>query len=80
MLAYINSTMQTGIGSPIDSAMVNCVKKKGCEDDGEEDGQDNLRGWTKLGELAFDSSRRLLSVLVGRSKTSVSDDTRQQFE
>ena len=80
MLAYINSTMQTGVRSPIDSAVVNYVTKKRFEDDGEEDGQDNLRGWAKLGELAFDSSRRLLSVLVGRSKTSVSDGTSQQFE
>lgn len=80
MLAYINSTMQMGVRSPIDSAVVNYVKKKRCEDDGEEDDQDDLRGWTKLGELAFDSSRRLLSVLVGRSKTSVSDETTQQIE
>jgi Mg2+-importing ATPase len=81
MLAYINSVMQTGVRSPIDGAVVNYVKKKtkGCGDDEKDGGDDeDLHGWTKLGELAFDSTRRLLSILVGRSKTS--DDSSQQFE
>ncbi|KAG1752865.1 E1-E2 ATPase-domain-containing protein [Suillus lakei] len=61
-LAYINSSLQTGSRSPIDHAIVDFVN---------ESGQDIFKGipgdgWVKQGEVPFDSSRRLLSVLVSR--------------
>ncbi|KAG2342843.1 Mg-transporting ATPase [Suillus weaverae] len=60
-LAYINSSLQTGSRSPIDHAIVDYVhenKDVFTEIPGE--------GWAKQGEVPFDSSRRLLSVLVSR--------------
>ncbi|KIK46770.1 hypothetical protein CY34DRAFT_800114 [Suillus luteus UH-Slu-Lm8-n1] len=61
-LAYINSSLQTGSRSPIDHAIVDFVN---------ESEQDTFTyiprdGWVKQGEVPFDSSRRLLSVLVSR--------------
>lgn len=62
-LAYINSSLQTGSRSPIDHAIVDFV------DQSEQDVFTDIPrdGWVKQGEVPFDSSRRLLSVLVSRS-------------
>ncbi|KAG1790502.1 Mg-transporting ATPase [Suillus plorans] len=61
-LAYINSSLQTGSRSPIDHAIVDFV------DQSEQDIFTDIPGdgWIKQGEVPFDSSRRLLSVLVSR--------------
>lgn len=61
-LAYINSSLQTGSRSPIDHAIVDFV------DESEQDIFTDIPGdgWVKRGEVPFDSSRRLLSVLVSR--------------
>lgn len=61
-LAYINSSLQTGSRSPIDHAIVDFV------DQNEQDMFTDIPrdGWVKQGEVPFDSSRRLLSVLVSR--------------
>ncbi|KAJ7483116.1 Mg-transporting ATPase [Mycena galericulata] len=55
-LAYLNAAMQTGTRSPIDSAIVQYAANAAAAVD--------LGVWTKLGEIPFDSTRRLLSVLV----------------
>jgi len=61
-LAYINSSLQTGSRSPIDHAIVDFVNQS------EQDIFTDIPrdGWVKQGEVPFDSSRRLLSVLVSR--------------
>lgn len=61
-LAYINSSLQTGSRSPIDHAIVDFV------DQNEQDMFTDIPrdGWVKQGEVPFNSSRRLLSVLVSR--------------
>jgi len=61
-LAFINSSLQTGTRSPIDRAIVDYV----CNHEGslEGDWQDD---WLKHGEVPFDSTRRLLSVLVAKA-------------
>ncbi|KAG2043361.1 Mg-transporting ATPase [Suillus americanus] len=61
-LAYINSSLQTGSRSPIDHAIVDFVNQS------EQDFFTDIPrdGWVKQGEVPFDSSRRLLSVLVSR--------------
>ncbi|KAG1890145.1 Mg-transporting ATPase [Suillus subluteus] len=61
-LAYINSSLQTGSRSPIDHAIVDSVNQS------EQDIFTDIPrdGWVKQGEVPFDSSRRLLSVLVSR--------------
>jgi Mg2+-importing ATPase len=61
-LAYINSSLQTGSRSPIDHAIVDFVNES------EQDIFTDIPGdgWVKQGEIPFDSSRRLLSVLVSR--------------
>ena len=66
-LAFINSSLQTGTRSPIDRAIVDYV----CNHEGslEGDWQDD---WQKHGEVPFDSTRRLLSVLV--TKASMDED------
>jgi P-type Mg2+ transporter len=72
-LAYVNSVMQTGTRSPIDSAVVEYMKKRL---DMEDFKDVNLEGWVKLGEIPFDSSRRLLSVLASRPRSGEGGDTR----
>ncbi|KAF8443023.1 Mg-transporting ATPase [Boletus edulis BED1] len=58
-LSFINSLLQTGSRSPIDRAILDYVGE-------EEKGtlSDELDGWSKLGEVPFDSTRRMLSVLA----------------
>jgi Mg2+-importing ATPase len=66
MLAYINSLLQTGTRSPIDRAIVDFVNE---HEDKSESGvlsEALAYGWIKQGEVPFDSTRRLLSVLVSR--------------
>ncbi|KIJ64405.1 hypothetical protein HYDPIDRAFT_111717 [Hydnomerulius pinastri MD-312] len=62
-LAFINSLLQTGTRSPIDRAIVDHVRadEKGSFDDAQRE------GWHKHGEVPFDSTRRLLSVLVSHT-------------
>ncbi|KAG1751439.1 Mg-transporting ATPase [Suillus paluster] len=62
LLAFINSSLQTGSRSPIDRAIVDFVNES------EQDIFIDILGdgWVKQGEVPFDSSRRLLSVLVSR--------------
>ncbi|KAG0700830.1 Mg-transporting ATPase [Suillus ampliporus] len=61
-LAYINSLLQTGSRSPIDRAIVDFVNES------EQDIFTDILGdsWVKQGEVPFDSTRRLLSVLVSQ--------------
>ncbi|KAG2340873.1 Mg-transporting ATPase [Suillus weaverae] len=68
-LAYINSSLQTGSRSPIDYAIVDFVNES------EQDIVTDIPGdgWVKQGEVPFDSSRRLLSVLVSRPGGDGSD-------
>jgi len=59
-LSFINSSLQTGSRSPIDRAILDYVN---------EEGKDALcdvlpHDWTKLGEVPFDSTRRMLSILA----------------
>ncbi|KAL4064158.1 hypothetical protein V8B97DRAFT_1876143 [Scleroderma yunnanense] len=60
-LAFINSSLQTGSRSPIDRAIVDYVHNN----EGFIEG-DWHKEWCKNGEVPFDSTRRLLSVLVSR--------------
>jgi Mg2+-importing ATPase len=53
-LAYLNSSYETGIRSPLDTAILAVA---GFDAD----------GWEKLDEMPFDFERRRLSVVVGRS-------------
>jgi P-type Mg2+ transporter len=53
-LAYLNSSYETGIRSPLDTAI---LAVSGLDTD----------GWEKLDEMPFDFERRRLSVVVGRS-------------
>ena len=65
-LSFINSFLQTGSRSPIDRAILDYV-------DEDEKGTFNdvqLDSWSKLGEVPFDSTRRMLSVLVRRPSTA----------
>ena len=73
-LAYLNSALQTGTRSPIDGAIVDFVAE-GLEksaqqhsSQGEGDGDVKLEEWLKLAEVPFDSTRRLLSILVSHSR------------
>lgn len=68
-LAYVNSLLQTGTRSPIDRAIVEHVKEA------EQSAFSDVLGesWIKLGEIPFDSARRLLSVLVSRSDMASGD-------
>lgn len=73
-LAYLNSALQTGTRSPIDGAIVDSVKERFAPSthegrgEGEGDSDIKLEEWDKLAEVPFDSTRRLLSVLVSRSR------------
>lgn len=51
LFAYLNSTYQTGIKSPLDEAIL-------------QHGTLDLAGYSKLGEIPFDFERRCLSVAV----------------
>jgi Mg2+-importing ATPase len=53
-LAYLNSKFETGIRSPLDTAIL-------------EHGQKGLDGYRKYDEIPFDFSRRRLSVVVERT-------------
>lgn len=61
-LCFINSLLQTGSRSPIDRAILDYIgqAEKGPLTDVQ------LDGWSKLGEVPFDSTRRMLSVLAHR--------------
>lgn len=61
-LSFINSLLQTGSRSPIDRAILDYIGEN--EKDSVTD--DQLNGWSKLGEVPFDSTRRMLSVLACR--------------
>jgi len=63
-LAYVNSALQTGTRSLLDAAVVDYARSKS---NSEGDDYLNLVNWTKIAEVPFDSTRRLLSVLVSRA-------------
>ena len=72
-LAYLNSALQTGTRSPLDGAIVDFTRKKFEQFAEEGDGQGidivKLDDYDKFAEVPFDSTRRLLSVLVSRTGT-----------
>ena len=72
-LAYINSALQTGTRSPLDVAIVDFTRKKFEQsvEEGNDQGIDivKLEDYDKIAEVPFDSTRRLLSVLVARTGT-----------
>ena len=72
-LAYLNSALQTGTRSPLDGAIVDFTRKKfeHSVEEGNGEGIDivKLEDYDKIAEVPFDSSRRLLSVLVSRTGT-----------
>lgn len=53
-LAYLNSSFQAGIRSPLDHAIISASG-------------DGIEGWVRLSEVPFDFERRCLSVLVARN-------------
>lgn len=59
-LSFINSSLQTGSRSPIDHAILDYIgeDEKGSYSDVQQD------SWCKLGEVPFDSTRRMLSILA----------------
>lgn len=61
-LSFINSLLQTGSRSPIDRAILDYIgeAEKGSLSDVQ------LGSWSKLGEVPFDSTRRMLSILAYR--------------
>jgi len=68
-LAFVNSALQTGTRSLLDSAIVDYVRETILESEDEGGAAEeylNLNKWAKVSEVPFDSSRRLLSVLVSR--------------
>jgi Mg2+-importing ATPase len=71
--ARLNSRLETGIRSPLDSAILAASK----EDDGRspaspEPGRDpGFAGWTKLDEIPFDFERRRVSVVAERGAERV---------
>lgn len=74
-LAYLNAALQTGTRGPIDRAIIDFFKNvpvKSAEDDGSEVEDDvKIEEWNKLAEVPFDSTRRLLSVLVFHSQAGI---------
>ena len=52
-LAYLNSSFETGLKSPLDDAIL-------------QHGEVDVSGWKKLDEVPFDFERRRVSVLVAR--------------
>ena len=73
-LAYLNSALQTGTRSPLDGAIVDFTRKKFEQSAQEGNGRGidmvKLEDYEKFAEIAFDSTRRLLSVLVARTGTT----------
>jgi Mg2+-importing ATPase len=74
-LAYLNSALQTGTRSPLDGAIVDFTRKKFEQSAEEGNGQGildivKLEDYDKFAEVPFDSTRRLLSVLVSRTGTT----------
>jgi Mg2+-importing ATPase len=72
-LAYLNSALQTGTRSALDGAIVEFVQEGGFSKPDNQKSLDSgldvkVEEWNKLAEVPFDSARRLLSVLVSRSK------------
>ena len=65
-LSFINSFLQTGSRSPIDHAILDYLGEN--EKIPRNDNQ--LDGWSKLGEVPFDSTRRMLSVLASHHSAS----------
>ncbi|KAF8546738.1 Mg-transporting ATPase [Imleria badia] len=61
-LSFINSLLQTGSRSPIDRAILDYIG----EDEKDSFSDVQLDGWSKLGEVPFDSTRRMLSILARR--------------
>jgi len=61
-LAYINASFQTGTRSLLDAAITSPPAHLAA--DPKYPVLDAAQGWKKLGEIPFDSSRRLLSVFV----------------
>lgn len=59
-LSFINSLLQTGSRSPIDRAILDYVG----EDEKSSFGDIQVDGWSKLAEVPFDSTRRMLSILA----------------
>jgi P-type Mg2+ transporter len=81
-LAYLNSALQTGTRSPIDASIVDCVKERLAKMDHDQRiddvsgdlGEDiTIEEWEKLSEVPFDSTRRLLSVLVTRVRAGADE-------
>ena len=76
-LAYLNSALQTGTRGPIDRAIIDFFKNvsvKPAEDDASEVEDDvKVEEWNKLAEVPFDSTRRLLSVLVFHSQVGIDE-------
>ena len=72
-LAYLNSALQTGTRSPLDGAIVDFTRKlfEKSVEEGNDQGIDivKLEDYDKIAEVPFDSTRRLLSVLVSRTGT-----------
>ena len=77
-LAYVNSALQTGTRSLLDAAVVDYARsqKSVVGEEGRELDDDylNLANWTKIAEVPFDSTRRLLSVLVSRTPGAGADE------
>ena len=78
-LAYLNSALQTGTRSPIDASIVDYASARTGQDQHADDAEGGIgeeiriEQWEKLGEVPFDSTRRLLSVLVARSRSGVDE-------
>jgi Mg2+-importing ATPase len=66
----LNSALQTGTRNLIDCAIVDFVQEEGFSKIfiGEDDVI--LEEWDKMAEVPFDSTRRLLSILVSRSRVA----------
>ena len=80
-LAFLNSALQTGTRSPIDGAIVEFVREEGFSkfaapqegEEGEDEDDVKLEEWDKLAEVPFDSTRRLLSVLVSHPRVGANE-------
>jgi Mg2+-importing ATPase len=55
LLAYLNSALETGIKSPLDTAILACAKR-------------DISLYQKLDEVPFDFERRRLSIVVSRGE------------
>lgn len=65
-LAYLNAHFQTGTRNLLDASILKCPEKYASH--GNEGGtlEALAKAWTKVAELPFDSSRRLLSVVIAK--------------